>query len=104
MPRRPKIETPGQESAKIVRVGGHPNLADSLAYPPRAMRADRAAAYLGMSTSSFLRLVGTSLPNGVPIGGMIMWDRLDLDAAFENLKNPEPQSENTMHKILGIKP
>ncbi len=83
---------------------GASKLADDLAYPPRGMRADRAAAYLGMSTSSFLRLVGTSLPNGVPIGGMIIWDRLDLDAAFENLKNPEPKSENTMHKILGIKP
>jgi predicted DNA-binding transcriptional regulator AlpA len=84
---------------------GAKRLADDLAYPPRGMRADRAAAYLGMSTSSFLRLVDAGLlPKGVPVGGMIIWDRLDLDAAFENLKNPEPQSENTMHKILGIKP
>src|SRR6266704_689160 len=40
---------------------GAPKLADSLAYPPRGMRADRAAAYLGMSTSTFLRLVGHSM-------------------------------------------
>jgi hypothetical protein len=104
MSLKEKIKKNGPESSKIDRVGGHPKLADSFSYPPRGMRADRASAYLGMSTSSFLRLVGTSLPNGVPIGGMIIWDRLDLDAAFENLKNPEPQSENTMHKILGIKP
>jgi predicted DNA-binding transcriptional regulator AlpA len=83
---------------------GASKLADHLAYPPRGMRADRAAAYLGMSTSSFLRLVGTVLPKGVPIGGMTIWDRLELDAAFENLKNPDPATENTMHKILGIKP
>jgi predicted DNA-binding transcriptional regulator AlpA len=79
-------------------------LGDTFAYAPRGMRADRAAAYLGMSTSSFLRLVGTKMPNGVEIGGMTIWDRLELDAAFENLKNPEPTSENSMHKILGIKP
>jgi hypothetical protein len=83
-------------------MGDH-KLADGLAYPPRGMRADRAAAYLGMSTSSFLRLVGTSLPSGVPIGGMMIWDRLELDAAFDNLKNPDT-SQNSMHKILGIKP
>ena len=83
------------------RVGG--KLADTLAYPPRGMRADRAAAYLGMSTSAFLRLVGISMPHGVPVGGMTIWDRLELDAAFENLKNPDRTSENSMHKILGIK-
>jgi hypothetical protein len=43
------------------------------------------------------------MPNGVPIGGMMIWDRLELDAAFENFKNPDT-SENSMHKILGIKP
>lgn len=85
------------------RVGG--KLADTLAYPPRGMRADRAAAYLGMSTSAFFRLVDTGqLPRGILIGGMTIWDRLELDAAFENFKNPEKASENSMHKILGIKP
>jgi hypothetical protein len=87
------------------RAVGSPKLADSLGYPPRGMRADRAAAYLDMSTSSFLRLVEVSkMPKAVPVGGMTIWDRLELDAAFENLKNPEPTSENTMHKLLGIKP
>ena len=32
-------------------------LADTFAYPPRALRADRAAAYLDMGTSTFLELV-----------------------------------------------
>lgn len=80
-------------------------LADTLAYPPRGMRADRAAAYLGMSTSAFFRLVDTcQMPRGVLIGGMTIWDRLELDAAFDNFKNPDRTSENSMHKILGIKP
>jgi predicted DNA-binding transcriptional regulator AlpA len=88
-------------------MGAH-KLADGLSYPPRGMRADRAAAYLGMSTSSFNRLVDDKLmPKGKLIGGMVIWDRLDLDAAFENFKNPDDSrddSGNSMHKILGIKP
>ena len=84
---------------------GAKRLADDLAYPPRAMRADRAAAYLAMSESSFLRLVEEKLmPDPVPIKGMVMWDRLELDAAFENFKDPRPSPKNTMHQILGIKP
>ena len=76
-------------------------LADGLSYPPRGMRADRAAAYLGMSKSSFLRLVEDELlPGGIVVGGMTLWDRLELDAAFENLKCAD---QNSMHKILGIK-
>lgn len=83
---------------------GAKRLADDLAYPPRAMRADRAA-YLSMSVSTFLRLVEEGLmPVPVKIKGMTTWDRLELDAAFENFKNPVPESGNTMHKILGIKP
>jgi predicted DNA-binding transcriptional regulator AlpA len=69
------------------------------------MRADRAAAYLSMSQSTFLRLVEEELmPKPVKIKGMAAWDRLELDAAFENFKDPDPAAENSMHKILGIKP
>lgn len=78
-------------------------LADDLGYPPRGMRLERAAAYLDMSTNSFLRLVEDELlPPGVTIKGMVVWDRLALDAAFENFKSGEAQ--NSMHKLLGIKP
>ena len=85
-------------------MGAH-KLADGLSYPPRGMRANRAAAYLGMSTSSFLRLVDDKLmPSGKPIGGMVIWERLELDAAFGNFNQPDDDSGNSMHKILGIKP
>ena len=78
-------------------------LADVLAYPPRAMRLDRAAAYLSMSTSSFLRLVEEEvMPKPVRIKGLVTWDRLELDAAFDNLKGQEENSGNTMHRLLGI--
>jgi hypothetical protein len=56
---------------------------DVMAYPPRAMKADRAAGYLDMSRSKFLELVDQGrLPQPKIIDGMRMWDRLALDAAF----------------------
>ena len=77
-------------------------LADDLAYPPRAMRADRAAAYLDMSPASFHRLVDEEvLPRGHTVKGMVIWDRYELDAAFENLNDGD--GSNSMHKLLGIK-
>jgi predicted DNA-binding transcriptional regulator AlpA len=58
-------------------------LQDDLAYPPRAMKAERAAAYLDMSRSKFLELVEAQrLPKPKIIDGIRVWDRLALDAAF----------------------
>lgn len=69
------------------------------AYPPRAMRAARAAAYLDISPTSFFRLVEDGvLPKPTKIRGMATWDRLDLDAAYDDLK--DGSAENTMHKLL----
>ena len=87
-------------------MGVKEKLADQLAYPPRAMRADRAAAYLGISRASFLRLVDDRvLPKSIRISGMAVWDRLELDAAFDALKDRgmHPSGQNTMHRILGIR-
>jgi predicted DNA-binding transcriptional regulator AlpA len=60
-------------------------LQDELAYPPRAMKAERAAAYLDMSRSKFLELVQADrLPKPKVIDGIRVWDRLALDAAFSD--------------------
>jgi predicted DNA-binding transcriptional regulator AlpA len=62
-------------------------LSDGLAYPPRAMRAETAAAYLQFSTSLFFELVNDgTMPPAVKIRSVSRWDRLELDAAFDNLK------------------
>lgn len=72
-------------------------------YPPRGMRLNRAAAYLDMSPSSFLRLVDDGImPPGVPVKGMTVWDRRDLDAAFENLKDAKRRPRNSADEALGI--
>lgn len=79
-------------------------LQDHLAYPPRGMRASRAAAYLGMSESSFLSLVAEGvMPQPTRIKGMNIWDRLRIDAAFESLapeQQDEPKRRNTMDALL----
>jgi predicted DNA-binding transcriptional regulator AlpA len=60
-------------------------LQDSMADPPRAMKADRAAAYLDMSRSKFLELVEADrLPKPKIIDGIRVWDRLALDSAFND--------------------
>jgi predicted DNA-binding transcriptional regulator AlpA len=75
------------------------------AWLPRAMRVAEAASYLSMSQSMFLKLVAEKdMPQPVKIRGMTMWDRLELDDAFEDFKNTDPKPGNTMHKLLGIKP
>jgi predicted DNA-binding transcriptional regulator AlpA len=67
-------------------------LQDRLAYPPRALRAERAAAYMGMAESTFHKLVAQGVfPPPIKLGGMRLWDRLKLDAAFDNLKTEEEQ-------------
>jgi predicted DNA-binding transcriptional regulator AlpA len=93
-----------RKSATMSRTGDG-RRADGCSYPPRGMRADRAAAYLDMSKSAFSRLVDTGqLPRAVPIGGMKVWDRLELDAAFEDMKTEctAPKVRNSMDELLGV--
>jgi hypothetical protein len=79
-------------------------LQDNLAYPPRAFRADRAAAYLGMSTSKFLELVDQGrLSPGIKVDGMTLFDRLQLDADFEALKVEEAgRKRNPIEAHYGV--
>jgi predicted DNA-binding transcriptional regulator AlpA len=72
-------------------------------YAPRGLRADLAAAYLGMSRTKFLELVSDDrLPQPIAIDAMRVWDRFELDAAFEAFKkNAEPV--NSFDAILGRK-
>jgi predicted DNA-binding transcriptional regulator AlpA len=76
-------------------------LHDHLAYPPRAMRADRAAAYLSMSRSKFLQLVDAGkLPKPTYIDAMALWDRLALELAFEQMSADDRNSFDTIMKDM----
>jgi predicted DNA-binding transcriptional regulator AlpA len=63
-------------------------LQDHLGYPPRGMDAERAATYLGLGRTKFLEMVDEGrMPKPVRIEDELpRWDRYDLDAAWEDLK------------------
>lgn len=63
-------------------------LQDSLAYPPRLMDLERAAAYVGFGRTKFMELVDQrKMPPPVDVDGNARWDRLDLDATVDDLKD-----------------
>jgi predicted DNA-binding transcriptional regulator AlpA len=76
------------------------------AYAPIGMRLERAASYLDISTSTFLRLIETrDLPPGITKGGMVIWDRYELEAAFENWKTQRKvRASDDATEILAEKP
>jgi predicted DNA-binding transcriptional regulator AlpA len=79
-------------------------LQDTITYPPRGLRRRRAAAYLDMSERTFTMLVNEGkLPKPKKLRGMQIWDRQDLDAAFDELSQDEPERRNTVDEILGIR-
>lgn len=66
-------------------------LQDTLIYPLRWLRADRAALYLDMSRGKFIELVNSGkLPSPAELEGIKVWDRADLDAAMEACKGATP--------------
>jgi hypothetical protein len=79
---------------------------DSLAYPPRLMNADRAAAYLDLSKSKFLEGVDRRFwPQPKNADGTPRWDRADLDAAVDALDDraKKPRGRVTMDELLDAK-
>ena len=75
-------------------------LQDHLAYPPRAFRVERAAAYIGVGTSTYLEMVADgTMPKAIRVHGVVMWDRHEIDAAIDNLK----ESENSFDRSMRLK-
>lgn len=59
---------------------------DSIAYAPRGLSREEAARYIGVGTSKFDELVaGRRMPKPKRIDGRVVWDRIQLDAAFSEL-------------------
>ena len=74
-------------------------LQDQLAYPPRLLRATRAAAYLGLGERTFLRLVAEGkLPKPTRLGGVVAWDRYRLDACIDDAD--DDVADNTVDRLL----
>ena len=69
---------------------------------PRGLRADDAAAYMGMSKTKFLELVSKgTIPRAFQIDSIKVWDRFDLDAVIDAAKEDTPSENNSFDKIMG---
>ena len=69
-------------------------LPDSL--PPRGLCRVEAAAYIGVSPSTFDKMIQEGLmPPAKRINTRCVWDRRKLDLAFDDL--PEPVSQSSQH-------
>jgi predicted DNA-binding transcriptional regulator AlpA len=71
---------------------------------PRGLRLDNAADYLGMGRTKFLELVDDGrLPRAIAVDGVRVWDRYDLDDAFEQFKSAANAPPNSFDAVLGMK-
>jgi excisionase family DNA binding protein len=65
------------------------------------MRSDNAAAYLSVSRSTFLQWVNEGkMPQPIRTGGVVLWDRREIDAAFEDLSAVEEEGQNSFDKVI----
>lgn len=61
---------------------------DAYSYPPRGMRREAAARYIGVGTTKFDEMVSDGLmPKPIRIDGVVLWDRQKLDGAFDALSD-----------------
>lgn len=57
-----------------------------LPFVPRGLSRSLSAAYVGTGTTKFDEMVADGrMPKPKRIDGRVLWDRLELDAAFEAL-------------------
>jgi hypothetical protein len=89
-------DTMTRKSATVSR-----KLADTLAYPPRLMELERAAAYVGFGRTKFQELiVAGAMPKSLDVEGSPRWDRFDLDSAVDDLKETKSKSAGEIDKII----
>ena len=61
---------------------------------PRGLRHNNAAAYVGVSPNKFDAWVKDGLmPRPKKVGGVLLWDRRQLDIAFEELPSEDDQPQ-----------
>jgi predicted DNA-binding transcriptional regulator AlpA len=71
---------------------------DQIAYPPRGLSRDEAARYVGVSNTTFDRMVQFGwMPRPKRVFTRLIWDRLQLDAAFTDLSE---QQANPLDRML----
>lgn len=75
---------------------------DTIAYPPRGMSRDEAARYIGVGVTKFDEMVADRrMPRPKRVDGRVIWDRLQLDAAFTDL--PDDKRVNPFDRMFEAK-
>lgn len=72
---------------------------DLLNYAPRGLSRDEAARYIGVGTTKFDEMVDDRrMPRPKRIDGRVVWDRLQIEAAFSDL--PQDDRINPFDRML----
>lgn len=67
---------------------------DDFAYPPRGLSRDQAARYIGIGPTLFDEMVADGrMPRPKRVNGRVVWDRLGLDSAFNDLPGGETNAK-----------
>ncbi|MBM3090264.1 hypothetical protein GFB56_05480 [Ensifer sp. T173] len=75
-----------------------PKTTDGYSYPPRGMRREEAARYVGVSVTKFDQMVSDRrMPRPKRIDGCVVWDRIMLDAFFSDLND---DNRNRIDELL----
>jgi hypothetical protein len=65
-------------------------------YAPRGMRVQAAADWVGFGTTKFLEMIADGrMPAGKLVDGCRVWDRYQLDEAFEALPDEADETSQT---------
>lgn len=72
--------------------------AGSLSIEPRGLAREDAAAYVGVGTTLFDRMVQDGrMPKSARIDGRVIWDRRQLDRAMDRLFDRNDQADPYAH-------
>ncbi|MGE0829332.1 MAG: helix-turn-helix transcriptional regulator [Hyphomonadaceae bacterium] len=67
----------------------------ALPWPPRGLNREQAAAYVGVSATTLDKLIEAGkMPRPVKIGGRRVFDRTELDSAFDALHRDGEDDRN----------
>jgi predicted DNA-binding transcriptional regulator AlpA len=84
---------------EVLRVAERENILPTN-LPPRGLSRVQAAAYIGISPTLFDELVRDGrMPQPVRIKSRVLWDRLQLDAAFAALSDVDGDRDDPWSKV-----
>ena len=87
-----------EQAHRLMKANKTASAAQSQVYgsPNRGLRREAAAHYVGVSPSKLDQLVADGrMPKPFRIDGCVVWDRYELDAAFDALRDEDDNHPDT---------